>query len=239
MRDFAGLSAGVFSLKNKTKNRAVKVLYNETAARDAGRDPRAPAVLLPPPRGDRGSTFPGGRRRGCAAGPARACSGAPTRSGHTGAEGRSDARAFGDGPFAEAPSAPGAKLLQTAKACAGKACTPDEVARLPRKRVACRDTRRRKPCWPRAKHSRQRDMKRRAKPDSMEFEVGKPVDKPGSVVDSHSSRRTVTGTLKQPTRKRREQRHCFPIRPCSGWGLPCRPRCRVRGELLPRRFTLT
>jgi hypothetical protein len=30
-----------------------------------------------------------------------------------------------------------------------------------------------------------------------------------------------------------------PIRSCSGWGLPCRPRHRGRGELLPRLFTLT
>jgi hypothetical protein len=29
-----------------------------------------------------------------------------------------------------------------------------------------------------------------------------------------------------------------PIRSCSRWGLPCRPRCRGRGALLPRRFTL-
>ena len=67
---------------------------------------------------------------------------------------------------------------------------------------------------------------------------GKPVDKPGSVVDSHSSRRTVASTLKQPTRKQREPRPCFPIWPCSGWGLPCRPCYHGRGELLPRRFTL-
>ena len=33
--------------------------------------------------------------------------------------------------------------------------------------------------------------------------------------------------------------HSPPIRPCSGWGLPC-PRCCHRGgELLPRRFALT
>jgi len=30
-----------------------------------------------------------------------------------------------------------------------------------------------------------------------------------------------------------------PIRSCSRWGLPCRPRCRVRGALLPHPFTLT
>jgi len=68
---------------------------------------------------------------------------------------------------------------------------------------------------------------------------GKSIDKPGSVVDSHSSRRTVTDTLKQPTRKQREPRPCFPIWPCSRWGLPCRPCYHGRGELLPRRFTLT
>src|SRR6185295_7501529 len=30
----------------------------------------------------------------------------------------------------------------------------------------------------------------------------------------------------------------LPMRPCSGWGLPCHPRHRGRGGLLPRRFTL-
>ena len=29
-----------------------------------------------------------------------------------------------------------------------------------------------------------------------------------------------------------------PIRPCSGWGLPCGPRCRSPGALLPHPFTL-
>jgi len=33
--------------------------------------------------------------------------------------------------------------------------------------------------------------------------------------------------------------HAAPIWPCSRWGLPCRPRCRVRGALLPHPFTLT
>ena len=32
---------------------------------------------------------------------------------------------------------------------------------------------------------------------------------------------------------------CPPIRPCSRWGLPCRPCHHVRGGLLPHRFTLT
>ena len=30
----------------------------------------------------------------------------------------------------------------------------------------------------------------------------------------------------------------FPIWPCFGWGLPCRPCYHVRGGLLPHRFTL-
>jgi len=46
------------------------------------------------------------------------------------------------------------------------------------------------------------------------------ADKPGSVKDSHSSRRTVTRTLKQPTRRLSEQHHCLPIWSCSGWRLP-------------------
>ena len=36
----------------------------------------------------------------------------------------------------------------------------------------------------------------------------------------------------------RERPRAAPIRFCSRWGLPCRPRCRVRGALLPHRFTL-
>ena len=52
--------------------------------------------------------------------------------------------------------------------------------------------------------------------------VTEPADKPGFVVDSHSSRRIVTDTLKQPTRRHRGPRHCLPIWSCSRWGLPCR-----------------
>ena len=48
-----------------------------------------------------------------------------------------------------------------------------------------------------------------------------PACKPGSVEDSHSSRRRVTTPLQRSTRTHRGQRHCVPIRPCSGWGLPC------------------
>ena len=66
----------------------------------------------------------------------------------------------------------------------------------------------------------------------------KSADKPGSVVDSHSSGPAVTRRLERPTRGQREQRQCPPIWSCSGWGLPCRSRCRDRGALLPHRFTL-
>ncbi len=57
--------------------------------------------------------------------------------------------------------------------------------------------------------------------------VAEPADKPGSVLDSHSSRRIVTDTLKQPTRTRRGQRHKVPIWSCSRWGLPCRSVARL------------
>ena len=46
-------------------------------------------------------------------------------------------------------------------------------------------------------------------------------------MDSHSSRRIVTDTLKQPTRRHRGPRHCLPIWSCSRWGLPCRPVTRL------------
>ncbi len=45
--------------------------------------------------------------------------------------------------------------------------------------------------------------------------------------------------LKQPTRKQRGPRHCFPIWSCSEWGLPCRFCYQKRGALLPHHFTLT
>jgi hypothetical protein len=70
----------------------------------------------------------------------------------------------------------------------------------------------------------------RRSPDPSEAsdrKVAEPADKPGSVVDSHSSRRTVTGTLEQPTRTRRGQRHEVPIWSCSRWGLPCRSVARL------------
>ena len=47
-----------------------------------------------------------------------------------------------------------------------------------------------------------------------------PVDKPGSVVDDHSSATNVTVRLKRPTRIRRGSRHRIPIWSCSERGLP-------------------
>src|SRR6478736_5917758 len=65
--------------------------------------------------------------------------------------------------------------------------------------------------------------------------------------DGHSSGTHITARLEQPTRTTRPGnrppppcgRSIVPIRFCSRWGLPCRPRCRVRGALLPHLFTLT
>ncbi len=50
--------------------------------------------------------------------------------------------------------------------------------------------------------------------------------KPGSVEDDHSSRRTITRTLKRPTRIQHGPCLRIPIWSCFWWGLPCR-------ELLP------
>ena len=65
--------------------------------------------------------------------------------------------------------------------------------------------------------------------------------------DGHSSGTRIAARLEQPTRTTglRNQplpacaESVVPIRFCSRWGLPCRPRCRVRGALLPHLFTLT
>jgi len=66
-----------------------------------------------------------------------------------------------------------------------------------------------------------------------------PADKPGSVVDSHSSRAFVTKSFKRPTRIQYEQYRWIPIWSCSEWGLPCRFGYPTRGALLPHLFTLT
>ena len=71
-------------------------------------------------------------------------------------------------------------------------------------------------------------MRKRGRPDrhatcrGERWKRAEPADKPGSVVDSHSSRRIVADTLKQPTRTRRGPRHKVSIWSCSRWGLPCR-----------------
>ena len=65
--------------------------------------------------------------------------------------------------------------------------------------------------------------------------------------DGHSSGTRIAARLEQPPRTTglRNQplpacaESVVPIRFCSRWGLPCRPRCRVRGALLPHLFTLT
>ena len=47
-----------------------------------------------------------------------------------------------------------------------------------------------------------------------------PADKPGSVVDNHSSGTGVTTGLLQPTRRHRGSRFSLPIWSCFRWGLP-------------------
>ena len=47
------------------------------------------------------------------------------------------------------------------------------------------------------------------------------------------------GGAGMPLRLRSPASPAAPIRPCSRWGLPCRPRRRGRGGLLPHPFTLT
>ncbi len=50
--------------------------------------------------------------------------------------------------------------------------------------------------------------------------LSEPADKPGSVVDSHSSGTCVTTSLKQPTRPQCGSHHRGPIWSCSERGLP-------------------
>ena len=65
------------------------------------------------------------------------------------------------------------------------------------------------------------------------------ADKPGPVVDSHSSGMSVAEHLKQPTRIQHGSRLRIPIWSCSEWGLPCHLCCHRRGALLPHHFNLT
>ena len=63
--------------------------------------------------------------------------------------------------------------------------------------------------------------------------------KPGSVLDSHSSRHAVADMLKQPTRMLGEprQRILFGLAPNGVW--PATRCCQRHGALLPHHFTLT
>lgn len=75
-----------------------------------------------------------------------------------------------------------------------------------------------------------------------------PADKPGSVQAriraptaihlGHRSPGTSSGLPGRHAGRVSDPEIPFPIWPCSVWGLPCRPRCRRRGALLPHRFTL-
>ena len=67
------------------------------------------------------------------------------------------------------------------------------------------------------------------------------TDKPGSVMDNHSSRTYVAVCLKQPTRTQRGPRYQVPIWSCSKWGLPCRSvlplaRCALTAPFHPYRL---
>ena len=70
------------------------------------------------------------------------------------------------------------------------------------------------------------------------------ADKPGSVVDNHSSGTDVTVCLKQPTQEQYgpylfTEVNCSSIWSCSRWGLPCHDCCQSCGALLPHHFNLT
>jgi hypothetical protein len=104
-------------------------------------------------------------------------------------------------------------------------------------------------------------MERAARPTSPHPPTGKgevkgqTAYKPGSVPHrlrrggDHSSGPRLATRFSRPTRTARAGdgptfsanaiRRAVPIRSCSRRGLPCRPRCRVRGALLPHPFTLT
>ena len=91
-------------------------------------------------------------------------------------------------------------------------------------------------------------MRTACKPDSVPGRLS------AAPFDDHSSGPAVAGGIWLPTRTPGLRRPCgpvprglrprlraprgVPIRHCSGWGLPCRPGCPVRGGLLPHRFTI-
>jgi len=68
-----------------------------------------------------------------------------------------------------------------------------------------------------------------------ENEKAELADKPGSVVDSHSSTRCVTAVLQQPTRTFNAGPYLVLLQ--VGFAVPVR--YRTRGALLPHHFTLT
>src|SRR5690606_20855606 len=55
----------------------------------------------------------------------------------------------------------------------------------------------------------------------------------------HSSERHYPGRGGPPLDLRPKTPSRVPVWPCSGWGLPCDPRHRGPGALLPHPFTLT
>ena len=65
------------------------------------------------------------------------------------------------------------------------------------------------------------------------------VDKPGSVVDNHSSRRIFTHTLKQPTRILNGPVIGVLLGLATSGVYPAANRYRRHGALLPHPFTLT
>ena len=84
------------------------------------------------------------------------------------------------------------------------------------------------------------------------WSVSRVLSPPSRTMDDHSSGTRLATRLTRPTRAARRKNLCAdaertnpprspaaPIRSCSRWGLPCRPRCRGRGALLPHPFTLT
>ena len=106
--------------------------------------------------------------------------------------------------------------------------------------------------WGKLESVRAKPARQRPNPDSKNKVARRPVsrvlsprpDEPGAG-DGHSSGTPVAGRLVRPTRAAARNRPparsrpAAPIRSCSRWGLPCRPRYRERGALLPHPFTLT
>ena len=69
---------------------------------------------------------------------------------------------------------------------------------------------------------------------AMAIPLGRPL--PGASRDQPERRGRKSPPVGQPASR---PSRCAPIRSCSRWGLPCRPRCGGRGALLPHPFTLT